>query len=143
MTQDLLVNIGEEYFVTEGADGATVIVGLYDDAVDNIGDESNEADITSEPTNANYARVSSTVTASNIDGNWGVENDATLEFDFSDTTDHDMEVDTAFVLVEFDSTEAGSLGEHLIANPALSQRRSLGSIDTLEIGVGDLEIKLD
>ena len=143
MTQDLLVNIGEEYFVTEGADGATVIVGLYDDAVDNLDDTSNEVDITSEPTNTNYARESSTVTASNIEGNWGVENDVTLTFDFSDTTDDNMEVDTAFVLVNFDSTEAGGLGDHLIANPALSQRRSLGSIDTLEIGVGDLEIKLD
>jgi len=143
MTQDLLVNIGEEYVITKNVDGATLEVGLYNDSTDNIGEGNNLAAITSEPTNGNYSVQSSAFSASNISGNWGVENDAKLSFDFSDTQDDTMEVDTAFVQATFDSTEAGSNSTHLIANPSLSQTRKVGSIDTLEIAAGDLELKLD
>jgi predicted RNA-binding protein (virulence factor B family) len=144
MTQDLLVDIGEEYFVTNNVDGATLTVGLYNDSSDNLAEGSNVGNITTEPQNGSaYATVSVTFTASNIGGNWGVENDAVISYDFSDTTDDSVEVDTAFVTANFDSTAAGSQGEHLIANPALSQSRKVGSIDTLEIGAGDLELKLE
>lgn len=144
MTQDLLVDIGEEYFVTNNVDGVTLTVGLYNDSSDSLAENSNVGNITTEPTaGANYATVSVTFSASNIGGNWGIENDSVISYDFSDTTDDTVEVDTAFVTANFDSTEAGSIGDHLIANPALSQNRKVGSIDTLEIGAGDLELKLE
>jgi hypothetical protein len=144
MTQDLLVNIGEEYFITNNVDGVTLTVGLYNDSTDNIGEGSNVGDITTEPQNgAAYDTVSVTFSASNIGGNWGIENDSVISYDFSDTQDDSVEVDTAFVTANFDSAEAGGVGDHLIANPALSQSRKVGSIDTLEIGAGDLELKLD
>jgi len=56
------------------------------------------------------------------------------------------DVDTAFVIYNFDSDEAGDGGaatDHLIANPALSQTRDIGSIDTLTVSAGDLTINLD
>lgn len=143
MTQDLLVTIGEEYFVTQAADGDTLTIGLYEDAADNLGDNSGAGDITTEPPNGNYATVSETFSAANIDGNWGLSNDAKVTFDFSDTTDDTVEVDTAFVTADFDSTESGSTNDNLIANPSLSQTRKIGSIDTLEISAGDLELKLE
>lgn len=143
MTQDLLVTIGEEYIITENIDGATLRVGLYNDSTDDLGEGSNYADITTEPPNANYSTVDTTFDALNIGGNWGVENATAQTFDFSDTTDDTIEVDTAFVLANFDSTEAGSTAWHLIANPSLSQSRKIGSIDTLEINAGDLELKLE
>lgn len=144
MTQDLLVDIGEEYFVTNNVDGATLTVGLYNDSSDNLSEGSNVGNITTEPQDgAAYATVSVTFSASNIGGNWGVENDSVISYDFSDTQDDSVEVDTAFVTASFDSAEAGSQGDHLIANPALSQSRKVGSIDTLEIGAGDLELKLE
>jgi len=144
MTQDLLVDIGEEYFVTKNVDGATLTVGLYNDSSDNLDESSNLGNVTTEPEAGDaYETVSVTFTASNIGGNWGVENDSVISYDFSDTTDDTVEVDTAFVTANFDSVEAGSTGDHLIANPALSQSRKVGSIDTLEIGAGDLELKLE
>lgn len=144
MTQDLLVDIGEEYFVTNNVDGVTLTVGLYNDSTDSLTESSNVGSITTEPQNGvAYATVSVTFSASNIGGNWGIQNDSEINFDFSDTTDDTVEVDTAFVTANFDSSEAGSVGDHLIANPALSQNRKVGSIDTLGIGPGDLELKLD
>jgi len=143
MTQDLLVTAGEEFFVTENTDGVTLTVGLYDDSTDNLGEDGVVDDITSEPTNDNYSTQTSPFSASNIDGNWGISNDTLISFDFSDTTDQSMEVDTAFVLASFNSEELGSTGDHLIANPSLSQLRKVGSIDTLEISVGDAELLLE
>ena len=143
MTQDLLVTIGEEFFLTEVVDGTTLRVGLYNDSTDDLDEGSNYADITTEPDNANYEPVDTVFSARNIDGNWGVENDALKSFDFSDIVEEPDEVDTAYVLAEFDSEEAGGNDWHLIANPALSQTRGIGSIDTLEIDAGDLQIKLE
>lgn len=143
MTQDLLVTIGEEFFITNNVDGATLRVGLYNDSTDNLSEADNIDAVTSEPTNANYAPVDTSFSASNINGNWGVENDTLLTFDFSDAVEVPDEVDTAYVLAQFDSTEAGANSWHLIANPSLSQTRGIGSIDTLEINAGDLELKLE
>ena len=143
MTQDLLTTIGEEYFLTEVVDGTTFRVGLYDDSVDDLGEGSNYTDITSEPDNDNYDHADTVFSARNIGGNWGVENDALKSFDFSDIVEEPDEVDTAYVLAQFASEEAGNDDWHLIANPALSQSRRIGSIDTLEIAAGDLELKLE
>ena len=144
MTQDLLVTIGEEYFIKNNADGATFTVGLYNDASDDLNESSNVGDITTEPEDgAAYETVQVTFSADEIDGNWGVQNDAEIAYDFSDTQNDDTSVDTAFVTVNFDSEKAGSQGDHLIANPALSQNRKVGSIDTLNIGVNDLQLKLE
>lgn len=143
MTQDLLLTIGEEYFVTESVDGATLRVGLYDDSVDNLDEGSTASDITTEPDYDNYDPVEVTFSARNIDGNWGVENDGDISFDFSDAIEVSDEVDTAYVEVNFSSEEAGTTSYHVIANPSLSQTRGIGSIDTLDIYTGDLELKLE
>lgn len=144
MTQDLLTDLGEEYVIKNGLDGITVNVGLYNDATDALSDTSDVGDITTEPTNTNYAQASVTLTAADISGNWGVDNDTLFSFDFSDITTS-QNVDTAFITFSFlaSDTGDGSSTTHLIANPALSQTRDIGSIDTLEIAAGDLEIKLD
>lgn len=143
MTQDLLVTIGEEYLLTNVVDNDTLRIGLYNDTLDAIEEGSNYADINNEPGNSNYSTVDVKFSATNIDGNWGVNNDDMVEFDFSDIQDDSVEVDTAFVLAQFDSTEAGTDDWHLIANPSLSQTRKVGSIDTLEVGAGEFQLKLE
>lgn len=142
MTQDLLVDHGEEYLMKNGFDSLTVTVGLYDDSSDNLSETSDMTNINSEPSNSNYAAQSVTVSANDISGNWGVHNDSKITFDFSDTTTS-KNVDTAYVSYSFTSEDETSSNEHLLANPALSQTRDVGSIDTLEIAAGDLEIKVD
>lgn len=144
MTQDLLVDLGEEYLMKNGFDAITVNVGLYDDSTDALSDTSDVGDITTEPGNANYARASVTFSAADLSGNWGVDNDSKFSYDFSDTTTS-KDVDTAFVTYSFTASDTSdtTAQEHLLANPALSQTRDIGSIDTLEIAAGDLQITVN
>jgi len=148
MTQDLLTDLGEEYLIKNGLDGATVNVGLYNDATDALSDTSDVGNISTEPQNGNYAQQSVSFTAADLGGNWGVDNDTVFSFDFSDVVKggaDDQDVDTAFVTISFQAADTSdtSSNTHLIANPALSQTRGIGSIDTLEVASGDLQIKLD
>lgn len=148
MTQDLLTDLGEEYLIKNGFDAITVTVGLYLDDPGTGGDDLSDTDdlsaITTEPTNTNYSTATATFTAADLSGNWGVDNDSQFSFDFSDQTSS-QDVDTAYIEFSFqaDDTNDGSATDHLIANPALSQTRDIGSIDTLNVGVGDLKITVD
>lgn len=148
MTQDLLTDLGEEYLIKNGLDTVTVEVGLYNDSTDALNDNSDVGDLTTEPGNGNYARQTVDFSAADLSGNWGVDNDSQFTFDFSDIVKgdaNDQDVDTAFVTISFQASDTGdtSSNTHLIANPALSQTRGIGSIDTLEVASGDLQIKLD
>lgn len=146
MAQNLTVNIGEEYLVDESPNGSTHTVGLYNDATDQFSETSDIGDETTEPTNTNYARQSTTVTTQQLSGNYGYNNDSLLSFDFSDQSTSEV-VDTALDITNFESSVAGdasgSPADHLIGNPALSQDRDIGSIDTLEIAAGDLTVTVD
>ena len=148
MTQDILVDLGEEYIIKNNFDGATVSVGLYNDSTDAITDTDDLAEITTEPASTNYARQSTTVSAADLSGDWGVETDNLIEFDFSDVASGDAEavdVDTGFFVISFqaEDTGDGSSTDHLIGNFALSQTRNTGEFDTLEIAAGDATITLD
>jgi hypothetical protein len=144
MTQDILTDLGEEYWTKHDATAATFIVGVYNDATDGISDGDDVGAITTEPTNGNYSRQSTGVVAFD-DGNWGVESNTAIQFDFSDQTTSEV-VDTAFVVVNLaavDTNDGGSNADHLVATAALTQDRDIGSIDTLEIAAGDLSVQLD
>jgi len=148
MTTDILVDAGEEYVIKNNVDGATFIVGLYDDSTDGLTDASVVGDVTTEPTNTNYARQSVTVSAADIAGDWGVQNDALVELDFSDVAPGDPEaqsVDAGFVLVNFQSEELGqaSANDNLIGNFALEQTRNTDELDVIEIGAGDLDLTIN
>jgi len=93
---DLLTDIGEEWIVENNIDGASITVGLYEDATDTLGEGSTLSDITTEPTGSNYARQSSPVTTGQISGNFGADNDNGISFDTSDSS---QTVDAAFVVV--------------------------------------------
>jgi len=133
MTQDILVNLGEEELVKNGFDGDTLTVGVYNDSTDNLGDTNTVADITTEPTNSNYNPQTSVFSAVQISGDWGVDNDSQLSFDFSDQTSSET-VDTFYV-----SDGAGNL----YATVAMTQDRDIGSIDSLDVAAGDLEITVN
>jgi len=140
---DLLTDIGEEWIVENNIDGASITVGLYEDATDTLGEGSTLSDITTEPTGSNYARQSSPVTTGQISGNFGADNDNGLSFDTSDSS---QTVDAAFVVVNFQSDTVagdGTATDNLVAAGDLSQSRDLSSVTTLEIAAGDLDITLD
>lgn len=149
MTTNLLTDLGEELMIKNDLSSKQYDIGLYDDSVDTFSGTSDLSDITTEPENSNYSRATDqNVTARDINGNWGIDNDSTITFDFSDVTEGDTEdqnVDALFVVHNFQASDTNDSGtnDHVIANPALSQTRSIGSIDELKINSGDLEIKVD
>lgn len=144
MTQDLLVDYGEEYLMKNGVDGASITVALYDDSADSLSDTSDEPDITSEPSNGNYSRQTDTVTVEqNGSGNWEFNNDSQLSFDFSDIDTSGDTVDTAAILIDFNAASDGSQVTHLISNPALGTSHNTADVDFIEFNAGNLGTALD
>jgi hypothetical protein len=133
MTTDILVDLGEEELVKNGLDASTLTIGVYNDATDGLSDTSTVSDITTEPTNTNYATQTATFAAVQISGDWGVDNDSSISFDFSDQSTSET-VDAFYI-----SDGAGNL----YATAAMTQNRDIGSIDSLDVAAGDLEITVD
>lgn len=118
-------DFGEEWIVTRNIDGATIIVALYDDATDSLGEQSDESDITTEPDGTDYARQTDTISTIQLTGtgggDFGFENDTEITFNVSDAT---TEVDSGAIIVEFQST---------ITSDSQAQPHLIG-FDTLDVG---------
>lgn len=141
-----LSQYGEEYVYSNNVDGASLTVGVYNDSTDTITDTDDVSAITTEPSNTNYSRQSDTFSVENPTGSDVViNNDAQLTFDFSDQSTSET-VDSYFVVVSFTSdVVAGetAASTHLIYTGPLSQSRDIGSIDTLNISAGGVELALE
>jgi hypothetical protein len=140
---DLLTNVGEEWLVENNIDGATITVGLYEDATDTLGEPATLSDITTEPAGAAYSRQTDTVTTAQIGGDFGADNDSTVTFDTSDSS---QTVDAAFIVVNFQSDTVagdGSAQDNLVAAGDLTQSRDLSNVSSVDIATGDLEITLN
>lgn len=83
---------------------ASVDVGLYNDASDNLSDSDDIGAIGSEPTTGNYSRQSIALDGSDVslsvDGSGNLMAEGTVTFDVTDTGET---VDSFFVVVEFQS----------------------------------------
>ena len=83
----ILTDLGEEYMIKNNLDTISVDVGLYNDSTDSISDTDDLAAITSEPSDGNYVQqTGEALSASDISGNWGVDNDSVITFDVTNTT---------------------------------------------------------
>lgn len=133
----LLTDLGEEYVLETALSGVTLTVGLYNDSTDSITDTEDLADITTEPSDGNYARQSGVTfdLSDNGSGDWQLDNDNQISFDVTNTTGT---VDSYFIVANFqaDDTGDGSATDHLIATGSLSQSRDLSQIDTLNLSAG-------
>jgi len=127
----ILTDLGEEYTI-KNAINATFTVGLYNDSTDAISDANDLADITTEPSDGNYARQSAAFNAADISGDWGIQNGSTITFDVTNTTGT---VDSYFIVVNFQATDTGdgSATDHLFATGSLSQSYDLSNITSFEI----------
>jgi len=128
----ILTDYGEEWLMKTDVDNTTVDVGLFDSNTDTITDPSDVADVTSEPTGNDYARAQSVaVSASDISGNWGIDNDAKITFSVGDASE---DVDSYFFVANFAASgDSGTPTDHLVLTGSLSQTYDLNSVDTLEI----------
>jgi len=108
-----LQNTGEEY-ILDKVDGESHPVGLYNDGTDALADADDIGSVTTEPSGSNYGRQTAALsTSKNANGNWQVDV-ADVTFD---TSDSDQSVDSGFVVVNFDSDDAGDGGtasDHLL-----------------------------
>lgn len=138
----ILTDLGEEWYAKTNVDGASLPTGLYNDGTDAISDTDDLAAISTEPSGAAYARQSAAVSAADLSGDWGFDNDAELSFDTSDST---QTVDGYFFVANFTASDTGdaSATDHLIATGALSQSRNLSDIDTLKISAGGIGVKVN
>jgi len=138
-----LHDTGEEYY-QDKLDGETFTIGLYDDATDGLTDDLDVGDITSEPSDGNYARQNGEpFSTAKQDTDWTLTNDNQVSFNVTDTTGT---VDSYFIVVNFDSDDAGDGGtarDHLLATGALSQSYDLSNLDTLNLSAGGVGTSLD
>ncbi len=137
----VLTDLGEEWTLETALEGASVTIGLYDDSTDAIGDTQDVGDITTEPSDGNYARQSATLTLVDESGDWAAETDAQVSFDVTDTTGT---VDSYFILATFTADDTGDSGDntHLVATGALGQSRDLSQLDTLNLAAGSVGVKI-
>lgn len=129
----ILTDLGEEYIIKNNLDGASIDIGLYNDSVDSIADSDDLPAITTEPSDGNYTRQTNiSVSASDISGDWGIDNDSKVTFDVSGTSG---DVDSYFFVATFQASDTGdsSAQDHLILTGSLSQSYALSNVDTLEI----------
>lgn len=143
MTVPLTTDLGEEYLESGNADGDTITFLLFDDSTDNIQENEDVGDITTEADDAeSYARQSSLVSTSQLagsgGGDWGYNTDSEITFDVETNTET---VDAVGYLATFESTVAGDTEptEHLIAADGLTTTRDLSEISELTFAAGDLE----
>lgn len=132
----ILTDLGEEWMITNNLDSTTVDVGLYNDSTDSISDTDDISSISTEPSDGNYSRVSSVaLSASDISGDWGVDNDSQISFNVSGTTGT---VDSYFFVANFQANDTGdgSSTDHLVLTGSLSQSYDLSNVDTLDISAG-------
>ena len=137
----ILTDLGEEYTLETALEGVNVTIGLYDDSTDAIGDTNDIADITTEPSDGNYARQTDTLTLVDESGDWAAETSSQASFDVTDTTGT---VDSYFVIANFQADDTGdsASNDHLICTGALSQSYDLSNVDTLNIDTGTIGWKI-
>jgi len=138
---NLLTDLGEEYWNKNGLEGVSIDIGLYNDSTDGITDSDDLSAITTEPSGTSYARQTDTFSVVDISGDWGIQNDSSLSFDVSDST---QTVDAFFLVITFTASDTGDSGDndHLVACGDLTQSRDLSQIDFLDVNANDIQVTL-
>lgn len=138
----ILTDLGEEWMITNNLDSVSVDVGLYNDATDAVSD-TDDLPLSTEPSDGNYVRqTGQAVSASDISGNWGVDNDSVVTFDVTNTTGT---VDSYFFVANFQANDTGdgAATDHLVLTGSLSQSYDLSNLDTLEVSAGTAGVTVD
>jgi len=140
-----LHDLGEEYLIKNGADGDTFDVGLYNTS-DSLTDSDDLAAVTTEPSGSAYARQNQAFSAEDVSGDWQVNNDSTITFDTSDSSET---VDGYIIVKNFQASDTGdsSATDHLVASGDLSQQFNLDdgqtNIEQLDINQGTAGISIN
>lgn len=147
MTNDLLLDVGEEFIFDFTPDGETMTVGVYDDSTDALGESDTLSAVSTEPGNANYARQSSSTNTKELSGDYGMVNATSVSFDFSDVSSGDVSeetLDTTMVIFNFQSSRLsqGSPQDNLVANPAMDNTHATGDVDKIDYNSESIKVTL-
>jgi len=124
---------------------ASVEISLFNDTTDALSDSSDVGGITTEPVGASFARQTASFSAAdftpqdNASQNWEI----VIADQTFDTTDSSQSVDAYFIVINFDSDDAGDAGtptDHLYFTGDLDQTYDLNSVDTFTLSGAGLEI---
>lgn len=142
-----LHDTGEEY-ILDKLDGESFQIGLYHDGEvsgdttngDDLTDSATLADISTEPSDGNYSRVTAILnTSDGGGGDWQLDNSSKVPFDVQGTTGR---VDAYVVIKNFSSDDKGTTEDHIINTGNLSQEYKLVNLDTLEISAGGVGVEV-
>lgn len=129
---------------------SSVSIGLYHDGEvsgdttngDDLSDSDNVGAISTEPQGSNYNRQTATFDSSdfsiqdNPSANWeAIISDVTFT-----TDDSSQDIDAYFILVSFNSTEAGTDQDQLYFTGPLDQLYDLNSVDQFTLQGAGLEV---
>jgi len=132
----ITTDFGEKYWTRNDVRGVTFTFTLFNQSSDGLGESSDEADITTEPTGSSYSRQTDTVSFNGFgDGTHGVDNDSTMSFDTSDsseTVDH-----VAFIADDINATA------RLLHIAPLNDTRDLSNFAEITIEPGLATCKVD
>jgi len=120
-----------------GTRDTTVEVLLFDDSTDSLTDSSDVGDITTEPTDGNYARQTFTLDSSDVTlsvNNGDLRAEATVTFDVDGTTGT---VDASACVVDFQSdivnSEAGQNPHHIYSATLDIGSQNLSNFTSIEV----------
>ena len=134
-----LFQTGEEFVIRSSVQDSDLSfdmdleISLYDDTTDGLVDDSDPADVTTEPTGDGYARDTITLDSAEIttelndDGNFQFEFEDQV-FDVEDST-QDVNAYVVFVYFESEVADDTEISEHLYFAGLLDQEYDLGQID--------------
>ncbi len=124
----VITKLGSEYKAKNSLDGVTLTVGFYNDNTDLITYQHDMANITTEPTDGNYAAQTFTTEIAEGTRRAKVRNAGDVTFDLTNTTGT---VDALYISASFTSDFAGDSGatEHLIATLQLKDADGAATLD--------------
>lgn len=133
-----LHDTGEEfildYVFTDGATRpASVDIGLYNDSTDNLADSDDVSAITTEPSGGSYARQSASFPGDFTNSDDGSDWQTVVANQTFDTSDSSQSIDSWFIVINFDSDDAGDGGtasDHLLVTGNFNQTYDLSQIDS-------------
>ena len=120
-------------FTEEVTKPASVTVGLYDDSTDALSEAGDVGDITTEPSDGNYSRLTYSFGTTDFSSATDSNNDwqsvfATKTYDLTNTTGM---VDGFFVVINYQAEGESAANNHLLTTDAL--RDETGTASTFDL----------
>lgn len=136
-----LHDTGEEYLLKNNTDGVSFDILLFNNSTDDLSETDDIGDVTTEPATGNYSRQTQSLTATDNSGDWQLENQSSVTFDTTNTTET---VDSYAVVKSFKASDTNdtSAQDHLIVSASLEQSIDLSGESQVDLTTGSVGVSL-